>query len=290
MPEPRYRVPTEQQQLFAQLHAVTGLSLVDCFRVAYPKRKLKRREETEWRGAVRMLRAPGVITALEKLRLNDPEQMRRESLIALNRIAQGELDARLSRAAAAQLKEANRIIERRAALERSAEHELERRREQEARRREREARRRAWRMFYRAAGAVYRMRHNGRPPLSPAERTRIIFEHFAPLALPEPLPPPPADVQMSELREHIHVQQQALEAERTPVPEDPVEMKPEPGCFPHPMVPEANDSIATVPTGRPVAPPPAGEWQLIPIAGRFPPRYRRVWKPAEPAQEPGGEP
>jgi hypothetical protein len=277
--KPRRCNPTRQQQRFADIYLGTDLTLTDAYRMTYPAHRPDRSPQAEWVAASRMLRSRGVIHAIEnRAILQNPEQIKNEALAALGRITAGELDASCTRAALRQLREASRAIKKRDALARSAERDLEQRRE-------REARRQAWRMFIRAATAVRKDKRNGRPPLSPEERAALIFAHFAPIVPAEPAPPPPppapADAHLSELHEHIHVQQQALEAERMPVPSPPpAEPRPEPGCFPHPIAP-GGDDLTGATTLRSAARLPAGEWIWVPVPGAMPARRKRVWVPAE---------
>jgi hypothetical protein len=77
-----------------------------------------------------------------------------------------------------------------------------------------------------------------------------------------------AEVAVAELRDFVAARQRV----REPEPE-PAERGPEPGVFPQPVPAEPGERRVPVPAA------PAGQWKLVPVAGAFPPRMRRVWVP-----------
>src|SRR5262249_3022387 len=150
---------------------------------------------------------------MERAALLDPRRMKQEALVILRRISQGELDPACSPAAVAQLREAERGLRQQAARAKGAERELRRRQrtaERDLRQRQRQE---AWRRFARAAALVYKSRRNGRPPLSPEERTTLIFERLAPALPPAAWRPPlvslslDPDTHLAEVTEHVRAQQ-----------------------------------------------------------------------------------
>jgi hypothetical protein len=266
---------TPQQLRFAELYATTDLSLTAAFRLAYPPRNAGRKPATERRAASRLARNLRVKQAIELAIPPDPERMRREALITLWRVDQGELDPRLGDHARARLREANRML-------REAEQGPERRR-----------RRKAWRMFSQAVSQIYQGRCHAGPPLSPAERTELIFAHYAPFAPPGPIevsaPTLPVEPDVAEIEELVRTQQ--LARGTRPAPALPAEVPcPQPGCFPQSVPSGSGDeSIAAVTALRAIAtgtpPPPTGTWTLEIIPGFFPPKRRRVWKPIDNSNE-----
>jgi hypothetical protein len=117
---PPARDPTPQQWKFAEACA-NGLSLVDAFVLAYPARREPRSREGERVKAKRMAKNPTVVWAMEKMAerraeedaIENPEQVRKECLIALRRIRLGRLDPSCARAVLVELREANRALDRR---------------------------------------------------------------------------------------------------------------------------------------------------------------------------------
>jgi hypothetical protein len=113
------RDPTAQQWQFAE-SCLNGLSLVDAFVQAYPAHGPRSRE-CERVKAKRMAKNPTVVWAMQQIAkrraeedaVENPEQVRKECLITLRRIRQGQLDSSYARAVLAELREANREIERR---------------------------------------------------------------------------------------------------------------------------------------------------------------------------------
>jgi hypothetical protein len=127
------REPTPQQWKFAEACA-SGSSLVDAFVAAYPPRGASRSREGERVKAKRLAKNPAVVWAMqqaaqrraEEEAVENPEEVRKECLIALRRIRQGRLDVSHARAIMAELREANREIklrEEQARAQQRAEHE-----------------------------------------------------------------------------------------------------------------------------------------------------------------------
>jgi hypothetical protein len=113
------RDPTPQQLKFAEAR-VSGASLVDAFVAAYPPRGSRSREGERVK-AKRLAKNPTVIWAMQQAAerqadekaIENPDRMRKECLLALRRIRQGRLDCSYARAVLAELREANREIDRR---------------------------------------------------------------------------------------------------------------------------------------------------------------------------------
>src|SRR5262249_15649779 len=141
-----------------------------------------------------------VVRAMERrTALMDPERMKQDALLVLQRISQGELDPSSTRAALAQLREADRAITKRATCARTIERDLDQRR-----------RREASRIFTKAAHAVLLSRRNGRAPLSPEQRTELIFARYAPIVPAEPvglsLPAAEPDAHAAEIAAFVRTQ------------------------------------------------------------------------------------
>ena len=96
------REPTPQQWKFAEA-CVSGSSLVAAFRASYPAKGASRSGESERVRAKRLAKNPSVIWAMqqtaqrraEEEAVENPEEVRKECLIALRRIRQGHLDGEL---------------------------------------------------------------------------------------------------------------------------------------------------------------------------------------------------
>jgi hypothetical protein len=114
------RDPTPQQWKFAEA-CLSGLNLVDAYVAAYPPRGESRSRESERVKAKRLAKNPTVVWAMQRVAqrqaeeeaVANPEKVREECLITLRRIRQGRLDSHCVRAVLAELREANREIDRR---------------------------------------------------------------------------------------------------------------------------------------------------------------------------------
>jgi hypothetical protein len=159
---------------------------------------------------------------------------------------------------------------------RISERERERRAEQQA---QRERRTLAWRMFVETYLSMARAKGGQETFFTPAQRTEIVFAHFAPIALPEPAPAGatfltgPSGEEAAELKAFVEERRSVEKLESDPPGISVVR----PGCFPQPVpVDSADDDMPSI--GPPA---PAGHWEWRPVAGHFPMRRRRIWIPAE---------
>jgi hypothetical protein len=256
------RPPTAQQWRFAQLIVAQCMTVTDCYRAVYPARRGTRSAQTEWAEAARLRRHPSVIWAIERITAGD------QLPVKVQRI-QRKMQARLARRAVDQIlrergRRADTIL---AGRELHGPHPEELPRKQ------------AWGVFLRACQAIQTAKGGNVWFLPPEERTRLVFEHFAPIVPPEPfgerpLPPGESDAHTAEIGALIRTQQLA-HIRRAFVPDTGTQ----PGCSPQePAVADDTSSIAAPRSaaGAPVS----GEWRLLPVAGSFPPRRRRVWIPA----------
>jgi hypothetical protein len=113
------RDPTPQQWKFAEA-CLSGLSLVDAYVTAYPSRGKSRSRESERVKAKRLAKNSAVVWAMQQVAqrqaeeeaVANPEKVRKECLITLRRVRLGRLDSSYARAILAELREANREIER----------------------------------------------------------------------------------------------------------------------------------------------------------------------------------
>jgi hypothetical protein len=228
-----------------------GLSLSDAYAAVYGRRPLRRSES---KSASRVAASPAVQFALGQ--------------IAIQARGATYLD-RLKTRARARL--ANDVL-------REAGHDTRReaawRADVLARR---ERRTFAWRLFLQAVLAIGKAKAGAPSFLPPQERTRLLFEYFAPVL---PVTDVAAGVVSGAVTDAVAGEEKAeleelVEARRAgrrlSTPPPVAEPEPEPGCFPPPLPPPA-DGVAP-------SPPPAGRREFIPIAGRFPPARRRVWIP-----------
>jgi hypothetical protein len=259
------RLPTPRQWRFAALRAAGVLSLADCYRAAYPRAGL-RNLGTLYAEASRLARHPAVLWAVARIQAEARGATRLERLQTRARAAFAEQIIR----------EAARRTGRQCARESVwvAEHG------KECRRRDL-----LWRLFAQAVVAIGKARGGLPVFVPPEERTRLIFDHYAPVLPPLALAPLPertipvavarasaaAVADGAELDALVHMQR--TQRARSPEPErEPAESGPQPGCFPPPMPAEADAPPWPIPP-----PPAAGHWEERMVPGHFPPQRRRVW-------------
>jgi hypothetical protein len=173
---------TAQQQRFSELVGA-GLTATAAYREAYPARGGARSLQTEITAASRLRRHPAIARAIEREREREAgwrEEWgkaytdRADALRLLERIGRGEVAAKYTKGALADLARANRAIR---AIRAS------RRKEQPDSLRAIE--RTAWRMFLRMAHAIQRTRTQGGTGLSAEARTELIFARYRPISVGE---------------------------------------------------------------------------------------------------------
>jgi hypothetical protein len=240
---PPAREPTAQQWEFAEAR-VNGETLVNAFVRAYPARGPRSREGERVK-AKRLGKNPTVVWAMQQIAARraeedavaNPEQVRTGCLIALRRIRQGRLDTSHTRAVLAELREANREIERRE----EEDHRLQRA--------ERGALERALRQqFTQDFKAMMAPAHNPKavtapdskapsacavpPPIKPPEQPRASPRR--PAAPPTPLPEAPPTRPDSELHQYVHDDRTRHPDRKSAGIEKPVDSEPHylPGHFP----------------------------------------------------------
>jgi hypothetical protein len=116
--------------------------------------------------------------------------------------------------------------------------------------------------------------------LTPQQRTEIVFAHFAPIVMSEPVlvttvPPvgEPTREEVAELRGFLNKRQTGVR-ESAPEPEVPCLGSVSPSGST-----SASLTNAEIQSLRGAPPSPVGRWEVRPIAGHHPPRWRRVWIP-----------
>jgi hypothetical protein len=259
---PLRRSPTAQQWQFARLIAI-GIQATSAYRMTYPPRVQSRNPQTEWSNASRLAHCPAVVWAVERIRAGNWAPPKVE------RLKQRERAILARRAIARILQERGRradvILSGR---ELSGPHPEEQPRKQ------------AWRMFLRACGAVQQAKGALPTFLTPQQKVEMIFARLAPIALPELEPPPPAATaaEEAELDELVRAQRAGRDQpDPSPLEEVP---KPKPGHFPQVMPAEA-EAVCKLRRSGAASSAPSGRWELVPVAGTFPPRRRRVWVSTE---------
>jgi hypothetical protein len=240
-PRPLARDPTPKQWKFAEAR-LSGLTLVDAYVAAYPARRGPRSREGERVKAKRLAKNPAVVWAMQQIAerraeedaVENPEQVRKECLIALRRIRQGRLDSSYARAVMAELREANREIERKE----------ERIREQQ--RAQRDARERAARQQLdqllkvmgtleatkNTAGATAAKTSSTGGALPPQITPSVPAHDPPPKSVVTPTPPAPPGTERDDELQHYVRQQQA--ARKAAAAENPPQLERRylPGHFP----------------------------------------------------------
>jgi hypothetical protein len=254
---------TKQQREFVRLMiASPQASATSVYRQVYPAQQAKRNPATERSAASRLLRSPEVVGEIDRALALDPISIEREALLTLAWIAEGKLDRRLERAARARLRVARIDLRRRAARERT-------------RASDREQKRRAWKLFFDSARLL---RANPHAALSPAEKTKLIFDYYRPAVPSAPYAGTVSVTTHPELADEIR---NLVECGRLAQQAPPEEQKhtAAPRSFARPA-PELATPLIEIESLWPAAPTSAGEWHWELIPGHFPARRRRVWRPS----------
>ena len=275
------RDPTPKQKRFAEAY-VSGMSLTEAFCFAYPAVRGPRSRNSERVRASRLAKNPVVRWCMEQaarlqadLRLvQDPEQVRINCLVTLERIRDGRMDPGATRATIAALNEANRVIrERQEAV--AAE------REAADRDRQRQLEQAQWQKFLLASAAIRAAAkataktntlesQPHRPPGRSARCPRADQGSIPPALPRKPAlpraemqePNPTAEQHQSGLRHLLREQKQDRAA----------------------LQDQANGQHLAPPPPESPPPTPSGRWELTNVPGTFPPRRRRVWIANPPQQ------
>jgi hypothetical protein len=252
------RQPNPRQWRFAALLATGALSLSDCFRAVYGRRQSR---QVEWSSASRLAASAVIRWAVARIAVEAQGATRLDKLQTRSRIHFADAVLR------AHARRVGRISER----------ERDRRAEQQA---QRERRALAWQMFAENYLAIARAKGGRSGFLTPQQRTEIVFAHFAPIAVPEPVvvttvPPvgEPTREEVAELKVFLDRRQTGIR-ESAAAPEVPCLGSVSPsGSISASLT---NAEIQSLRAAPPIA---VGRWEVRPIAGRHPPRWRRVWIP-----------